>query len=63
VDLVHNYTGMDGPDGLADTTSSGAAIAFFDFQWRPSAGIAPLDARYVRSNFNQAVQDVAALPA
>ncbi len=61
VDLVHNYTGKDGPDGLADNDEFGAAISFFDFNGDLGAGIAPLDARYVRSNFNQAVLDVAAL--
>lgn len=56
-DVVHNFGGAAGPDGLADADDFGAAINLFDFDGDASQGIGQLDARVVRDNFRQAIID------
>ncbi len=60
-DAVHNFGSAPGPDGLADNDDFGASIQIFDFDGDPAAGVAPLDGRYVRDNFRQAIVDLAEL--
>lgn len=60
-DTTHNFTGAAGPDGLADADDFGASVALFDFDGDPARGVGPLDARYVRDNFRQAIVDIAEL--
>lgn len=57
-DERHNFTGAQGPDGLADGDAFGASITLFDFQGESSAGIGVFDPRAVRDNFRQAVVDL-----
>lgn len=60
-DAVHNFSGAAGPDGLADADDFGASVSVFDFNGDPARGIGPLDGRYVRDNFRQAIVDLAEL--
>lgn len=60
-DVVHNFSGAAGPDGLADADDFGASVSVFDFNGDPARGIGPLDGRYVRDNFRQAFVDLAEL--
>lgn len=47
--------------GLADADDFGASVSAFDFNGDPARGIGPLDGRYVRDNFCQAIVDLAEL--
>lgn len=60
-DLVHAFTGKEGPDGLADADDFGASVNLFDFGGDEAQGIGPFDGRYVRDNFRQAIIDVTEL--
>ena len=60
-DVNHDFTGAAGPDGLADNDDFGASVSIFDFNGDPPRGVGPLDARYVRDNFRQAVVDLTEL--
>lgn len=58
-DNVHNFTGADGGDGLADSAGSSAALFFFDIQTQPQ--VTWLDPRVMTDGFRQAVVDVMSL--
>jgi hypothetical protein len=60
-DAVHNFGGAPGPDGLADADDFGASVSMFGFDGDPARGVGPLDGRYVRDNFRQAMVDIAEL--
>ncbi|CAN5904570.1 hypothetical protein BH11MYX4_BH11MYX4_33970 [soil metagenome] len=60
-DERHEFTGAAGGDGLADGDPFGASLSIFDLDGDAARGVAPLDARYVRDNFRQAIVDLAEL--
>lgn len=60
-DEEHNFTGAPGADGFADESALGALLLFFDITGNAAAGVDPLDGRYVRDNFHQAVIDISQL--
>ena len=58
VDNVYNLSGAPGHDGIGDSTGAGAVTYFFDFSGDSSQGVLPVDPRYIRDNFRQAVVDL-----
>lgn len=58
VDEKFNLSGQPGHDGIGDPTPSGAVQYFFDFAGDSSAGVLPVDPRYIRDNFRQAEIDL-----
>ncbi len=60
-DEVHDFSGAQGADGLADDDAFGASFLFFDLGGDDAVGIHPLDSRVVRDNFRQAVLEVTEL--
>jgi hypothetical protein len=60
-DLVHNFGGSPGPDGLADPDDFGASLSIFNFDGDPAQGILPFDGRYVRDALRQAIVDLTEL--
>lgn len=57
-DAVHNVTGADGPDGLADEASAASQLEFLDIIGDPAAGIAQLDAQVMSASFRQSAVDI-----
>ncbi|MCC6747885.1 MAG: hypothetical protein IT371_09525 [Deltaproteobacteria bacterium] len=60
-DLLHNLSGAEGPDGLADLDPLGALTVFFTIKGDEAAGIGAFDGRYVQDNFRQAVVELGQL--
>lgn len=58
VDEQFNLSGAPGHDGIGDPDPSGAVQYFFDFAGDTNAGVLPVDPRYIRDNFRQAVVDL-----
>jgi pimeloyl-ACP methyl ester carboxylesterase len=58
-DNVHNFTGAEGPDGLADSAGANSALYFFDVL--PQPHVTWLDPRLMSDHFRQAIADVMAL--
>lgn len=56
VDMKHNFGTTPGPDGLADDTSYGPSLLFFDFQG--ADGFGALDPRVIAGSFQQAMVDM-----
>ncbi|MBK9034888.1 MAG: hypothetical protein IPL61_27095 [Myxococcales bacterium] len=57
-DLVHNFTGADGADGLADDANAASQLEFLDIIGDPAAGIAQLDVQVMSASFRQSVVDI-----
>ncbi|HET6611984.1 MAG TPA: hypothetical protein VFG83_08355 [Kofleriaceae bacterium] len=60
-DRIHNFTGADGADGLADSAGQSPSFSFFDINGDEAAGVTPLDAAVMADNLRQAVADVMSL--
>lgn len=56
-DEVHNFSGAEGPDGLADGDLFSPSVALFNFGGDEELGVVPFDGRYVRDNLRQAIVD------
>jgi hypothetical protein len=57
-DDVHNFTGADGPDGLADPADQASQLEFLDIIGDQAHGVPALDPTVMASAFRQSAADI-----